>query len=121
MEDLLQVAGVPRGLGRVEASAVLTFTRRGRRDVVNFRTLLEKCLGDALVNGGWLDDDTPNEFSFGAVEFEVGPSSKTELILVSVTPSRLKERDQVSHRSPTAPDEVGRQPPQRRFRRPPRG
>jgi hypothetical protein len=120
MEDLLQVAGVPRGLGKVEARAVLTFTRRGRRDVVNFRTLLEKCLGDALVNGGWLDDDTPDEFSFGAIAFEVGPQKKTELILV--TPPRCKERDQVSNPSrPSQASPAAPSTPPRRFRRPPRG
>ena len=30
-----------------------------------------RALGDALVNGGWLPDDTPEHFRFGALVFEV--------------------------------------------------
>lgn len=117
MEDLLQAEAVPRRLGRIEARAVLTFTTRRRRDAVNYRTLLEKCLGDALVNGGWLTDDTGAEFSFGNVVFEVGERPSTLLVLAafppdsdgnSVTPPRLNTQDATS-------------PPTRRFRRPPRG
>jgi hypothetical protein len=117
MEDLLQVEAVPRRLGRIEARAVLTFTSRRRRDAVNYRTLLEKALGDALVNGGWLEDDTGAEFSFGSVTFEVGPRPQTLLVLAafpyesdgnSVTPPRCNPQD-------------GTSPPPRRIRRPPRG
>jgi hypothetical protein len=120
MEDLLQVEAVPRRLGRIEARAVLTFTSRRKRDAVNYRTLLEKSLGDALVNGGWLEDDTGAEFSFGSVAFEVGPRPQTLLVLAafpsesdgnSVTPPRLNAQDGTSP-PPTPP---------RRFRRPPRG
>lgn len=69
---LLMARGVPRGLQRVEASAVLTFPTRRRRDEGNFRVLLEKALGDALVEGGWLPDDTAQHFTFGAVTFALG-------------------------------------------------
>lgn len=74
---LLMAEQLPRGLHRVEASAVLTFPTRRRRDEGNFRALLEKALGDALVEGGWLDDDTPDHFSFGAVTFALGAARTT--------------------------------------------
>lgn len=72
---------VPRGLVKVEVSAVLTFPTNRRRDEGNYRTPLEKCIGDALVNGGWLRDDTPDAFTFGRVKFEVGDAPETRLIL----------------------------------------
>lgn len=77
---LLMAEALPRGLDRVEASAVLSFPTRRRRDEGNFRALLEKALGDALVEGGWLPDDTPDRFRFGAVTFATGPA-RTELEL----------------------------------------
>lgn len=67
---------VPRHLKRVEASAVLTFPSKRRRDEGNFRFMLEKALGDTLVGGGWLEDDTPDGYSFGRLTFaeERGPA-----------------------------------------------
>ena len=74
---LLMAERLPRGLARVEASAVLTFPTRRRRDEGNFRALIEKSLGDALVEGRWLADDTPDRFSFGAVTFALGTPRTT--------------------------------------------
>lgn len=42
---------VPRGLKQVRASATLRFKQRRRRDEGNFRVILEKAFGDALVGG----------------------------------------------------------------------
>jgi len=75
----LMVAGVPRRLERVEAAAVLTFTTSRRRDEGNFRLILEKALGDALVEGGWLADDTPDRYRFGAVAFAKADEARTTL------------------------------------------
>jgi hypothetical protein len=82
LETALLAYRVPRGLDSVRVTARLRFPQRRKRDEGNFRTLLEKCLGDALVNGGWLSDDTPDEFEFGRVVFEeeTGPA-RTTLIL----------------------------------------
>jgi hypothetical protein len=66
----LMAAKVPRGLERVEATAVLRFKSKRRRDEGNYRALLEKALGDMLVTGGWLEDDTPECYSFGSLEFD---------------------------------------------------
>lgn len=77
---LLLAERVPRGLQRVEASALITFPTRRRRDEGNYRALLEKALGDALVEGRWLPDDTPNHYRFGAVTFAEGsPRTVIEL------------------------------------------
>jgi hypothetical protein len=88
LATLLMARGFPRGLARVEASAVLTFTTRRRRDEGNFRVLLEKALGDALVEGGWLADDTPTEYRFGAVDFELGDRARTRIYIAGTPIAR---------------------------------
>lgn len=72
---LLLAAGVPRPIpgDRVHATAVLRFPTERRRDEGNFRAPLEKALGDQLQAGGWLTDDTPEHFTFGALTFERSP------------------------------------------------
>jgi hypothetical protein len=72
LATMLMVRAVPRGLSRVEATALLTFPTRRRRDEGNFRVLLEKALGDALVEGAWLSDDVPEHLTFGSVTFGEG-------------------------------------------------
>lgn len=72
---------VPRGLKQVRASAALRFKQRRRRDEGNFRVVVEKALGDALVEGGWLADDTPDRYRFGAVEL-LAPVDRPETIVV---------------------------------------
>lgn len=69
-ETLLMQTGFPRDWNEMTATARLTFPTKHRRDEGNYRTLLEKALGDALVNGGWLPDDTPEHFLFERVHFE---------------------------------------------------
>lgn len=82
---LLLAANVPRPIpgDRVRASARLLFPTERRRDEGNYRTALEKALGDALAPAPskeerelglqpmfrWLTDDTPEHFTFGAVTF----------------------------------------------------
>ena len=87
----LMAAGVPRRLGAVSVEARLTFPVRRKRDEGNFRTPVEKATGDALVAGGWLEDDDPEHFRFGSltVEREVGPA-KTVLLIspLSASPER---------------------------------
>jgi hypothetical protein len=74
METLLMAESVPRNLSHVSATADLYFKQGGkRRDEGNFRFLLEKALGDALDNGGWITDDTPDYFDFGEVRLHDGP------------------------------------------------
>lgn len=69
--DLLTRSCLPRGLAAVSAEAQLCFPDRIRRDQGNFRYLIEKALGDALVDGGWLTDDSffpERRYAFGDVE-----------------------------------------------------
>jgi hypothetical protein len=65
---------VPRDQQRITATARIFFKQRRRRDEGNFRVILEKALGDALVNGRWLPDDTIEHYRFGALEL-LAPSS----------------------------------------------
>lgn len=84
LELLLMASGLPRRLdGQVKATAVLRFELRRRRDEGNYRALLEKALGDALVNGGWLPDDTPDLYTFGALTFDPDVGSARTLVTVS--------------------------------------
>jgi hypothetical protein len=72
-EGMLQIAlleqRVPRRLNFVDASAILYPPTTHRRDAGNYRMMLEKALGDVLVSGGWIEDDTPDQFRFGDCEF----------------------------------------------------
>lgn len=71
---LLVQAELPKGLDSVHATARLRFPVKRRRDEGNYRAILEKSLGDALTSGNWLQDDTVEHFTFGAVTFdEPGP------------------------------------------------
>jgi hypothetical protein len=81
-EQLLMAYALPRGLDRVEALAFLRYPQKRRRDEGNMRWLLDKALGDALVNGGWLDDDTPEHFVFGRVFFEPERGPKRTTVVV---------------------------------------
>lgn len=82
LETLLMAQRVPRGLARVEAEANIYFNERRRRDEGNFRVILEKALGDALVNGGWLADDTPDSYTFGTVRLVApDPNPRTVITL----------------------------------------
>lgn len=75
IEHALMASDMPRGCASVTAHAVLRFPVSRRRDEDNYRSLLSKATGDALVNGGWLADDTPDQYRFMAVEFTRGPSA----------------------------------------------
>lgn len=83
----LMAARVPRGLSKVTATATLTFPVRRRRDEGNLRMVLEKALGDILVEGGWLADDVEGAFEFSKLTIapERGESSTViELVVENV-------------------------------------
>ena len=60
----------------------MTFPNRIKRDQGNFRWMIEKALGDTLVGGGWLPDDTWDRYEFGGLtyKYEKGVSA-TRLML----------------------------------------
>lgn len=70
---------VPKDLAWVRVSAVMRFPDKRKRDEGNFRLVIEKALGDALQGGGWLRDDTPDQYRFTQVSFdpEKGPRQMT--------------------------------------------
>lgn len=109
----LMAAGVPRGLGTVSATATMRFPTRRKRDEGNFRYLLEKVLGDTLVQGGWLADDDAGRFSFGAVTFDPEPGSPLTIIEL------VSDRQASAAVSPNPQRESGDQQPVsgRRWRR----
>ena len=79
----LEASGLPRGLGRVLVEGVMCFPDRKRRDQGNHRFVVEKALGDALVDGGWLPDDSWAFYEFGGLAHTyVKGESWTRLILM---------------------------------------
>lgn len=65
LNELLEQSGLPRGLSYVLAEGQCCFPDRIKRDQGNFRYLLEKSLGDVLVEGAWLKDDRWENYEFG--------------------------------------------------------
>jgi len=76
-EAALMEQAVPRHLASVRATAILAFPKDRSRDEGNFRFFVEKALGDALTNGGWLADDTAEQYTFGAITFTKGRKRTT--------------------------------------------
>lgn len=83
---------LPRRFERVDAIGLVEFTTRRRRDEGNFRSVLEKALGDALTGepgvwpeGRWLPDDTPEHYRFGGLVLTKGSHSMTRITL-TITP-----------------------------------
>lgn len=54
----LEASGLPRDLDRVSVEVLVGFPTQHERDEGNIRWMLEKALGDTLVDGGWLSDDS---------------------------------------------------------------
>lgn len=78
---------------RVHATASLRFPQRRRRDEGNYRAALEKALGDALVQGGYLADDTPEYFTFGAVTFEEDRGDNRTTVTLRWTKEEANDTD----------------------------
>lgn len=81
----LLVARAPRRLGSVMASVRLEFTQRRKRDEDNFKVTISKALGDALVAGAYIPDDTPDHYRFGAVELVAPAPAARTLITIAYT------------------------------------
>lgn len=87
MAQLLMVSRVARGpWDYVEASVTLRFPTRRRRDEGNYKTPIEKALGDALVNGGWLPDDTGDHFRVTTVQIEDEPGPERMRLELAFVP-----------------------------------
>lgn len=82
----LTAAGLPLGLRRITVEGLMCFPDRGRRDQGNFRVVIEKALGDALVDGGWLEDDDWDRYEFGNLQrtYEKGVAYTRLMLFPSV-------------------------------------
>jgi Holliday junction resolvase RusA-like endonuclease len=68
--------------GQLAASATLRFPKRRRRDEGNYRTPVEKALGDALTAMRVLPDDTPEHWRFDRLTIEEHPGpARTQVVL----------------------------------------
>lgn len=70
---------VPKDMTWCQVSCELRFPQKRTRDEGNFRMLIEKALGDALQQGGYLVDDDPAHYRFTELSFdpERGPKQMT--------------------------------------------
>lgn len=80
--EQLEKSDLGRPLARVVAEGEVCFPTRGRKDQGNHRFFLEKALGDALTEGGWLEDDDWDRYEFGglAATYEKGVSRTRVLV-----------------------------------------
>jgi hypothetical protein len=93
MTDLLEASSLPKGLDSVNVEAEIVFPDDGaryKRDEGNLRFLIEKSLGDALVAGGWLGDDSfypVRRYSFGSIQpcYEEGVSALRLMIFSNLS------------------------------------
>lgn len=69
--------------GQLAASATLRFPKRRPRDEGNYRTPVEKALGDALTDMRIISDDTPAHWRFDHLGFEPNPGpARTQVVLL---------------------------------------
>lgn len=104
LKELLEEAGLPKGLGRITVEAVICFGDRTERDQGNFRPVIEKALGDCLVTNGWLYDDDWSRYEFGGLQRADPPDAEpqrykgenwTELTLFPAWPRTPEEPEAV--------------------------
>jgi hypothetical protein len=81
LSEMLHQSGL-QPCQHILAEGHCTFPDRRRRDQGNHRFMLEKALGDALVGGGFIEDDDWDRYEFGglAKTYEKGVS-RTRLVL----------------------------------------
>jgi len=69
--DALRGSGLPLGLEAVTVEGLVGFPTRTGRDQGNHRWMVEKALGDALAEGGWIPEDTfypVSRYEFGGLQ-----------------------------------------------------
>lgn len=82
LTTLLERSELPRGCERIVVEGEVTFPATADRDQGNFRVIVEKALGDALQQGGWLPNDDWTRYEFGNLTMRVVPGeSATRLTL----------------------------------------
>lgn len=82
LRPLLDSSGLPLGLGRVVVEGEVSFGDGVERDQGNYRVIIEKAVGDALVRGGYLAADTWSRYEFGGLQRRDVPGvSRTRFML----------------------------------------
>lgn len=75
------------GYQRAAAGCFMRFrARKERRDSPNFRPLVDKALGDALVNFGLIPDDDDLHYFFGGVEIDPDTGPVRTIIWIYLQP-----------------------------------
>lgn len=90
----LEESGLPKGLASVVVECTVCFPRRGGRDEGNLRWMPEKALGDALVAGGYLPDDT----FWPVMRYQFGPligrhTPGREAVEIVLMPTTVQEAE----------------------------
>jgi hypothetical protein len=92
LRPLIAEAGLPGGLARVVVEGEVSFGDERERDQGNHRVLIEKAVGDALVEGGWLAKDSWAFYEFGGLQRVEEPGvSRTRLMLFPSAPALPEE------------------------------
>lgn len=78
---LLLASDLP-ACSRIVAEGEAVFPKKAVRDQSNFKVIIDKALGDALVDGGWIPDDGWDQYEFGSLTYRVEAGvSETRVIL----------------------------------------
>lgn len=100
LSTALQAAGM-EPCASVYVEGRITFPNRIKRDQGNYRSPLEKFLGDSLQRGGYLPDDDWQHYQFGDLQAGYEPRvSRTDLVLfcsgaaLSAPPSSIESKGQ---------------------------
>ena len=82
LRGLLEESRLRKGVERVFVEGVVCFGDQTERDQGNFRIMIEKSLGDLLVEDGWLHGDDWSRYQFGNLALRYVPGENwTELTL----------------------------------------
>lgn len=88
LRPLLEASGLPRPLAHVLVEGEVSFGHARDLDQGNHRVLIEKALGDALEDGGWLANDSWAHYEFGGyVRAEQPGVSAVRLVLFPTLPA----------------------------------
>jgi hypothetical protein len=83
IELVLMASQLSKANESLEVQATLRFPTSRGRDTGNFQSLLEKAVGDALQNGGWLVNDTAECFRF-TLQFAPENGSKRTTLQIRI-------------------------------------
>jgi hypothetical protein len=86
----LRLAGLPRGLSRVLVEGECSFGDGRERDQGNHRVIIEKALGDVLVEDGYLENDKWGRYEFGNLTLVEEGVNRLRLLVIGFPPEQLQ-------------------------------